>query len=1821
MASDAESNHSAAAPGSADEENTPVLRRSSRARAPRVSEAAPLKPVKKPTQPKKKKSTAEPVVEEPESNEEGSDNGIISSEEDSDKASSEESGESSAEEEPRPSARRKSTANTPQKKTATPRKAANGGKTTATPKKRAPKKPAVVSDDASLFDIVMDHSDAIEAQISDWVAEYTENKVAAMVDLVNFLIKSSGCAETIDASMFEDHDNIAKQLSDFQGGIEATKQQDYPIIAKGRGRGGNKFRKNIAEFWSKWVSRLRHGILFEDHGWCFEALIVWLVAMSSSVFRPFRHTATTAALALMSGFCDIGKQNHNEWTIANRQLGTEQKKEKSSRKTKQLEERAEALHEKKIKLETCMNDLFDSVFVHRYRDTDPAIRTECIAELGIWIQKFPDAFLDPSYLRYIGWMLSDKSAAVRLESLKALCRLYAIESLLTGLRAFTERFRPRFLQMALAEKEVGVQAEALNLVTLVAAAGLLEDADHDALMPLIFSDDVKIRGLVAKLVEEVWREEHVQAKTDELQATLSEFDRAVMKQQWIDTKCLCEMLVQFAKFLPDQRMHEAAGPPAPPTTNPSVEALSASASQSQQSLFAPDFNSLSMGEEDPDADLDDEALTERAEMLKEREQFVAWVVKDDVTADGAVGYGQVEAAVSALWTHVAILRDWQSMSEYLSFDMTSLAGESDSQEGEASRAMRPTDDEETCLLYVINAAIKVQLAKEKERAAESKKSAKSLAEAENVRSEVSRGLIKFLPKLVSRYSHEYAGPGQRRAAEIAILMRHLDVGMYREMRMMKAYETLFDDVKRMFLKHSDRDVLTECARTLRYLTGIESPDALDGDNSAAGDDMAATSLHAASMSKFEELAEEVVGTQISTALKQMQVMGETEGVQMDPDLAFTLRNALRRLTHLETVLDLGQLDEILKTGDEEVQWKSLFELLHEVLNVALTAVSKGRVAAEEGAESSVLGACGEVLDEIIEISLTVMCSDVTWTLRKYVQATQEGAGRSDEAKSPAPAGGDDAMDVDSPPAAKDAAHKKLHATDLIELYVDRNERLAQIAEAILASSEEELIEFNVGVKFTAFQVLMYVYMMSNGDVAAVHPGAARPPPADVQSSSVELIGRVIAAVAYRGRESPRVEGNEATPSRIDSLTPEQLEDVRTQLAKLVGSLGKLVISGLYEERHIALMMQYYGIRDDVLLAAQPHPPGPLLPPFGTIWDGIADAAMGVVFAQGMVAATRAVTDEASKEKTQSRLKVFKATVTGLTDILFDGLFQSTELYHANKVESIDPALNLAKAMISNIKTWLPAVKATPALKVTHGIVVESLLALLRRGGDEMVQRVQRWCAVHGTAEDAVLDDMGFVRAGDVRGTLHETNQAWRVWGAVGGVVQQAVHDLGMLSRQEDDEVEGDRIDNVEDVVEHVSRALRAGGHKPAETDVEWAGYWAFVKALQKGDSTVRKLARKTKASVSRDASPAPGGTKKKRARASSKPSRESSVSRVRQPRAKKARRTANDVADDDEGEEEDHAEVAAATPVSRRRSSRAAVTSARKVYREVDDEDEDEEEEDEEPETPVRKQATPKARKSASKRPVAKEDEEEEEAEEEEQEQANGSENGSEPSTPVAKKPRGRATTTPQSTPRATYKGRNRASSAKAATNANESDGEREDDEGQKIADEVDESEGEEVTPKKSQAKSKAKPAVTKKKPAAKKAPASAKKKSGTAAKPKPSETPVQSSSKALLEALGGADDSDDNDEVLDDTQKPVQSTVAPSTPPPKRPSARAARGTKRGRAAAASMSPPPQEVSSPGIFGSESPAGDVDKENATSEDVGFVSSPDVVAPKKRVRV
>lgn len=47
-----------------------------------------------------------------------------------------------------------------------------------------------------------------------------------------------------------------------------------------------------------------------------------------------------------------------------------------------------------------------------------------MAEIGVWMKKFHQNFLDDSYLKYIGWTLHDKVGEVRLKCLQVIYKIF-----------------------------------------------------------------------------------------------------------------------------------------------------------------------------------------------------------------------------------------------------------------------------------------------------------------------------------------------------------------------------------------------------------------------------------------------------------------------------------------------------------------------------------------------------------------------------------------------------------------------------------------------------------------------------------------------------------------------------------------------------------------------------------------------------------------------------------------------------------------------------------------------------------------------------------------------------------------------------------------------------------------------------------------------------------------------------------------------------------------------------------------------------------------------------------------------------------------------------------------------------------------------------------------------------------------------------------------------------------------------------------------------------------------------------------------------------
>ncbi|CAG8840222.1 14638_t:CDS:2, partial [Racocetra persica] len=161
-------------------------------------------------------------------------------------------------------------------------------------------------------------------------------------------------------------------------------------------------------------------------------------------------------------------------------------------------------------------------FTHsRSYDVEAIIRAECIKELGVWVVKYPNRFLDDTNIRYLGWQLSDKSQIVRLESLKVLEQLYTSETFVNGLRNFTSRFKPRLLEMALREIDINVRIASIQILTIIHKIGMLESEDCDQLSLLIYCDVTRVRKAIAPFIKETLEDDFIRERISKVQTFLA----------------------------------------------------------------------------------------------------------------------------------------------------------------------------------------------------------------------------------------------------------------------------------------------------------------------------------------------------------------------------------------------------------------------------------------------------------------------------------------------------------------------------------------------------------------------------------------------------------------------------------------------------------------------------------------------------------------------------------------------------------------------------------------------------------------------------------------------------------------------------------------------------------------------------------------------------------------------------------------------------------------------------------------------------------------------------------------------------------------------------------------------------------------------------------------------------------------------------------------------------------------------------------------------------------------------------------------------------
>ncbi|KAK6520516.1 hypothetical protein TWF506_000768 [Arthrobotrys conoides] len=651
-------------------------------------------------------------------------------------------------------------ASTPAKKPAPKKSRTDAGppaKGRATPRKKSGAANGVIElDGDDLFNRVLAGEDASKI-VQDWVDFYEFNNTEAMVAMVNFIFRSCGCNQSVTSDDIEDADSAASKLEDIQEIFQKESSVEYPIAS--RAQKYRRYRSCLTAFFYELINHIStSGVLTGDPA-LIENLQIWITTMSSSPLRPFRHTSTAINLSIMTALCGTMADIEKSINISTKQLESEKTKaRKNAGRIKSLESTINEAQENQEFVTDQISDIYESVFVHRYRDVDGKIRAECIHELGVWILKLPSTFFESSYLRYFGWVLSDPTVGVRSEVIKALTKLFKDRANVGGLRSFTERFRERLVEMALQDADSGVRAETILLLNEVRQVGFLEADDIVNIGKLLYDADAKVRNAVADFfatsVQESYDEQiedcgGEDAVKDALQTAgdLDDEDFEGHQLGWIKFKSLVNSLSTY----------------------------------------------------DPDDSVDSQAR--------------------ETNTRGVAALGlqsRFQLAGSALYKAIPELHDWEDLTKYLLYDHT--GNQKNNSDDETLSWIKGycalKTKEETILLHVLHASITSALSAVDATAVTTRTKRKQSEVPDE--DDISRSLAHYVPLLLSKF-----GPPPETAATVLRIAQLIKLDIYQELRQMSAYSLLLDDVIRQFMTHLDESVLKEASGFLLHAASFD----------------------------------------------------------------------------------------------------------------------------------------------------------------------------------------------------------------------------------------------------------------------------------------------------------------------------------------------------------------------------------------------------------------------------------------------------------------------------------------------------------------------------------------------------------------------------------------------------------------------------------------------------------------------------------------------------------------------------------------------------------------------------------------------------------------------------------------------------------------------------------------------------------------------------------------------------------------------------------------------------------------------------------------
>ncbi|KAH9454295.1 hypothetical protein Pst134EB_014389 [Puccinia striiformis f. sp. tritici] len=919
-----------------------------------------------------------------------------------------------------------------------------------------------IDQDNDLFNTIRMGASAIQPTLEDWMDIYQgsttggddelqeDAKGQAISQFINFILRSCGCNCSIDKHKALDIDAITDTLDTIQETFKKVRSQAYPLIVKSGKSVSKNFRKNLISLCQQLV-QLAHSneILYDEH---FIPIIQsYLVSMSSSTLRSFRHTSTVISLfGFINPMCELLINTKKELISLTRKVEIEAaKKHANKSKLDQLHEwqkRKKHVLKEKTSLENIIDEFFDGVFVHRYRDADPSIRVDCVQALGQWMSMVPDYFLEGNYLRYIGWVLTDSNKDARNEALRALCTLYSKEENIGVMQHFTSRFRSRLIEMATGESDFTTRCLSINIVTQIDRHGLLDSSQRNQLGRLIYHEDSRVRKAASAFFGNMFQET-LEARKLRLDALTNQSSnkgngphnskqksRTTESETQIAFKCLAHLLLKLERV--------------------------------------PKSDSIEDGQS---SNSEDEIPTDEDNPENTGQRHLGSFYQNDIEK------GRIDLAIEDLWPRVEVLHDWEALCHYLLLDHTAStnrpqkstvpahAGRSSISLGDVessasddhsnndsvkdmsimNEACKLNEAEETILVEVLVASLRkfgstlstteaLKLKKRKKRvqdhevtdeegvvttedeatvARRAQKSTGAEDEEPENKTDLTRVMINLLPKLWSKFMSDPV-----KLTEVFRIPKLMSLNMYLDLRMVSAFEDMWDTMIKQYLKQQDIGLIQVISSTISHVLNDSK------------------SLEHINEPKILKLHEALTSSLIDLTTNDSSIDLEKDELDEDQLASITLL-----LTKIARLFRQSDLSKSIKNKDLDLSGKvTPYDLIYSLSKRAHLAY------------------LSEV--KLVEVSLEILQLNFTWTSVSIYRATLSNQTSIDPPiTAPIEAGGD--------------AGSSSLSNSLLEHGILVRDNLVKTLTDYVVSSNDNIHE---SIKRAAFIHLLNTYLLCQG---------------------------------------------------------------------------------------------------------------------------------------------------------------------------------------------------------------------------------------------------------------------------------------------------------------------------------------------------------------------------------------------------------------------------------------------------------------------------------------------------------------------------------------------------------------------------------------------------------------------------------------------------------------------------------------------------------------------------------------------------------------------